>query len=329
MPKVVALDPGTATLVCAWEDSDGDVKVSSLRNVFFEVPNDAFSKRMLGTMNVPEFELDGKLYIAGDEAFELAKTFGKEVRRPMQSGVISSGEADAIPMMDRMIGRLLSDAGAEAGDKCCYSMPADPVDANFDGTFHKSVIEGILQKRQIESVPVTEGHAVVLAELADEQFTGIGISWGGGMVNVCVAFKSVPVITFSSARAGDYIDEKAAQVCGEVKPRMTAIKEDPAFSLTGEKLSREQAAIRSYYEAAIQYSLENIKRRFEAGKDMPNFSEPVTIVSAGGTSAPNGFVKVFTDVFERLQFPIPVKDIRVADDPLYTVTRGALVAGSI
>ena len=77
---VVALDPGTANLVCAWEDADGNVKVSRLRNVFFEVPNDGFSKKMLGTLKVPEFEVGGKLYLAGNEAFELAKTFGKELQ---------------------------------------------------------------------------------------------------------------------------------------------------------------------------------------------------------------------------------------------------------
>jgi hypothetical protein len=85
----------------------------------------------------------------------------------------------------------------------------------------------------------------------------------------------------------------------------------------------------SYYEAAIQYALENIKRRFVSGRDMPKFSEPVEIVSAGGTASPKGFVDVFKRVYARMDFPIPVKNIRVSDDPLYTVVRGALVAGSL
>jgi len=326
--NVVALDPGTANLVCAWYEGEG-VKVSRLRNMFFEVPNDSFSRKMLGTLNVPEFEVGGKLYLAGNEAFELAKTFGKEVRRPMKDGVVSSGESDAIPMLTKMVHRLLKEGGAKEGYKCAYSIPADPVDQSFDGTFHKSVIEGILRKAGVTPEPVIEGHAVVLAELSDDQFTGIGISWGGGMVNVCVAYKSVPVITFSSARAGDWIDEKAAQVCGEVKPRMSAYKEDPSFDLNSQNPTREQAALISYYEAAIQYSLENIKRRFTSGKDMPQFSEPIDIVNAGGTSSPKGFVDVFKRVYARMDFPIPVRVIRVADDPLYVVTRGALVAGSL
>lgn len=328
MSKTIALDPGTANLVCAWEQ-DGAVKVSTLRNCFFEVPNDPFSRKMLDKLNAPEFEVDGKLYLAGNEAFELAKTFKKELRRPMQSGVISSGEADAIPMLTKLIERLLKEAGAQPGDKCAYSLPADPVDQPFDGTFHKSVIEGVLKKNGLEAFPVVEGHAVILAELADDEFTGAALSWGGGMVNVCVAYKSVPVITFSSARAGDWIDEKAAQVSGAVRPRMTAVKESSEFDLAASDPNREQAALVSYYEAAIQYSLENIKRRFEAGKDMPEFSDPVDIVCAGGTSSPKGFVDAFKRVYDRMEFPIPVKNIRVAEKPLYAVVRGALVFGTL
>jgi len=328
MSKVIALDPGTANLVCAWEQ-EGSVKVSTLRNCFFEVPNDPFSRKMLDKLNAPEFEVGGKLYLAGNEAFELAKTFKKELRRPMQSGVISAGEADAIPMMTKLIERLLKEAGAQPGDKCAYSLPADPVDQAFDGTFHKSIIEGVLKKNGLEATPVIEGHAVVLAELAEDEFTGIGLSWGGGMVNVCTAFKSVPVITFSSARAGDWIDEKAAQVSGAVRPRMTAVKESAEFDLAATDPTREQAALISYYEAAIQYSLENINNRFIAGRDMPEFSEPVDIVCAGGTASPKGFVEAFKRVYDRMDFPIPVKNIRVAEKPLFAVTRGALVFGSL
>ena len=326
--NVVALDPGTANLVCAWE-AGGSVKVSRLRNVFLEIPNDVFSRKMLGTLKVPEFEIDGKLYLAGNEAFELAKTFKKDLRRPMRSGVISSSEADAIPMLTRMVERLLKESIAKPGYRCAYSMPADPVDQEFDATFHRSVVEGMLKKNKLEPIPVKEGHAVVLSELADSDYTGIGLSWGGGMVNACAAFRSIPVIAFSSARAGDWIDEKAAQVCGAVKPRMTSVKESDDFDLASGNPTKEQAALISYYEAAIQYTMENIHRRFVDGKDMPDFSNPIDIVCAGGTASPKGFVEAFQRVFDRMKFPIPVKGIRVAQKPLYAVIRGCLVFGSM
>ena len=39
-----------------------------------------------------------------------------------------------------------------------------------------------------------------------------------------------------------------------------------------------------------------------------------------------GFVEVFKDEFESINFPIEVKEIRLAEDPLYSVSKGCLVA---
>lgn len=326
--SAIGFDPGTANLVVSWGDG-AKPKIARLRNVFLEVPVSDFTKRMLRTLKVPQFESGNKTFIAGNYAFELAQTFGKELRRPMRSGVISADEADAIPLLTLMIGRLLQDAGIKEGTKCAYSTPADPVDEPFDAVFHRSVIEGILKKFGLEPRPVLEGHSIVLAELVEDNFTGIGISFGGGMANLCVAFQSVPVISFSTTKAGDWIDEKAAQVCGVAKPRMTAIKESNDFSLVGETSRRDFAALRSYYHSMIQYTLENAKRRLEEGKDMPQFSEPITIVLAGGTACATGFVDMFRNIFEKMDFPVKVKEVRLAADALFTNAKGLLVAASL
>ncbi|MFW3147052.1 MAG: DUF362 domain-containing protein, partial [Thermoplasmatota archaeon] len=48
---------------------------------------------------------------------------------------------------------------------------------------------------------------VVFSELEDENFTGLGISAGGGMCNVCLAYLSIPLVTFSITKGGDYLDD--------------------------------------------------------------------------------------------------------------------------
>ena len=81
-----------------------------------------------------------------------------------------------------------------------------------------------------------------------------------------------------------------------------------------------------YYRNLISYTLENIKHRFESSTGMPAFPEPVEIVCAGGTSLIGGFIDVFREEFEAIKFPIPVKNIRRAEDALYSVAKGCLVA---
>lgn len=328
--SVRALDPGTGSLKTAWLTGDGaSVQTAKIRNVFFEVPNDEYSRRMMANLKVAEFEIDGKLYVAGEDAYGLAKTFGKELRRPMSRGVISPGESDAIPMIGKMIDRLLRTAGEHPGDQTpvVYSCPADPVDVEFDAVFHRSVIEGVLAGLGYSAKPIIEGHAVVLAELAADDFTGIGISCGGGMFNICAAYKSVPVVLFSTTRAGDYVDSKAATVCGDVRPRMTAVKES-GMDLA-QPTRKEEFAIEAYYRDVIRYTLETVRRRFETGKDMPRFDKPITTVLAGGTSMIKGFGDLFKSELARVKMPFSMGDVRVAPDPQFAVSRGCLVAASL
>ncbi len=165
---------------------------------------------------------------------------------------------------------------------------------------------------------------MVLAELADSDFTGIGISCGGGMFNVCVSYKSIPALSFSTSRGGDLIEANVANVLGIKARRATAIKER-GMNLMHPK-NREEEAVEIYYRNLISYTLEAIKTRFEASSGMPSFPEPVEIVCAGGTSLIGGFIEVFRDEFKSIKFPIEVRNIRRAEDPLFSVAKGCLVA---
>jgi len=44
---------------------------------------------------------------------------------------------------------------------------------------------------------INEGLAVVFSELEKENFSGIGISFGGGLTNVSLAYLSVPAFSFA------------------------------------------------------------------------------------------------------------------------------------
>ncbi|MEM7260458.1 MAG: hypothetical protein AAF488_00610, partial [Planctomycetota bacterium] len=115
-----------------------------------------------------------------------------------------------------------------------------------------------------------------------------------------------------------------ATVLGIKASRATAIKERGVNLL--DPRNREEEAVEIYYRNLISYTLENIKQRFEGSQGMPNFPDPISIVCAGGTSMIPGFIDIFRDEFENVKFPLDVKDIRMAEDPLYSVSKGCLVA---
>jgi hypothetical protein len=319
------LDIGTANLVSAVQN-EGGIQLALQRNAFIDVQSDVYTKNMLTKLGVPYAQQNDRLYVLGDASFELANIFGRETRRPMQRGLISPNEIDALPVIRLLIERVLG-MPTIADEKLYFSVPAEPIDSDLNVVYHEGIFSGMLRKVGYDARPIVEGHAVALAELADEDFTGIGISCGGGMFNVCVSYKTIPALTFSTTRAGDWVDQNVAAVCGIPTSKATLVKEEGVDLMN--PVGREQEAVSIYYRNLINYTLVNIKHRFESSEGMPVFREPISIVCSGGTSLVGSFIECFREEFQKVSFPIPVRDIRLAENPLMVVAKGALIAAAL
>ena len=183
----------------------------------------------------------------------------------------------------------------------------------------------MLDDMGFNSKGVNEGMAVVFAELEKENFSGIGISCGGGMCNVALAFMSIPVMTYSIAKAGDYIDRSAASVTGEVATRIRMIK-DESLDLSSAPETKHESALQIYYDDVILSLVESLRSALSETRNMPGMEKPVPIVLSGGTASPNGFLEKFQQAVEREKFPLAISEIRMAKDPLTTTARGCLIA---
>lgn len=322
------LDVGTANLLSATMRDDGETIVKRERNMFLEIPREFQRNRsMLTKLRVPYVTYQDRVFVIGNSSFDLANMFGKEVRRPMRDGFLSPEERDAIALLRFIMERLLGEPSVE-NEPVYFSVPAPSVDTENDTVYHEGVIGGVLKKLGYVPKAINEAHAVVYAELGEQDFTGIGISCGGGMFNVCVAYRSIPGVTFSVSRGGDWIDRHVAKVMGIPLTQATDIKESDGISLA-EPRSREEEAIALYYRNLIDYVLNNLSERFSAAQDVPRFTAPVDIVLAGGTSLPQGFVEIFAEELEKVEFPLKIARVRRAEDPLSSVVRGCLIAAGL
>jgi hypothetical protein len=313
-------------LVAAAQNDQGEVELRLQRNVFIDVEITPYTRAMLTRLGVPYVVQGKKMYVLGEPAFRLANVLNRGTRRPMKDGLISPREQDALPIMKLMIGSILGEPRT-ASEVCFYSVPGDPVDSDLSVAYHRDLFDAVLQALGYKPSHVIEGHAVTFAELAEEDFTGIGVSCGGGMFNVCVAYKSMPALTFSSARSGDWVDLNVGQALG-IKPEKAASIKEKGVDLLAPK-GREEDAIAIYYRNLIKYNLTNIAERFRAAENMPTFPGPVSVVFSGGTAMAGNFIELVRAVLRELDFPIPVKEVRLAKDPLNATAKGALVAAQL
>ena len=317
----IGLDLGTSYIVTAREAIGRDVFIKRERNVSLSVKSDRTIQKLLTKLKMKYVSVANKMYILGDSAIDLANMFNREVQRPMSRGILNPSEVESVPMIKMLVKHLLWDPRGQE-EICCFSIPSAPIDRDQDTIYHRSVFEGILKRLGFKPLVIEEGYAVVLSELSYKDFTGIGISCGGGLINICAAFKSVPAISFSISRGGDWIDKSAAAVLGIPSSQVTAIKEQ-GINLKN-PLTREQEAIAIYYRDYIHYFLENMAQVFGKGSNTPQFKESVDIVLAGGSTMVGGFLEVAKEELTSVDLGFPVSNVKKAEEPFTSVARGCL-----
>src|SRR6185295_16965152 len=161
-----------------------------------------------------------------------------------------------------------------------------------DLVYHEAMLRDLLHQMGYNAKGVNEGLAVVFSELERENFSGIGISCGGGMCNVALAFMSIPVMTYAINKAGDYIDRNVGQVTGEIPTRIRTIKEE-SLDLSRAPQNKYESALHVYYDDVILSLVESLRGSLAETKNLPKIDKPMSIVLSGGTAKPKGFLDKF------------------------------------
>ena len=318
----VGLDCGTMNFVAA-RKAGGAVGTRRVRDAFLDLDPD--KKKMLKLSNKSYVELDGRLLVIGDAALECANLFNVDARRPMSGGIMNAGEVDAQQVISLMMKEVLGEP-VQGGEKCCYSVPAPALDVKgSDVTYHSMVLGKILGELGFTPEAANEAQAIIFSECLSENFSGIGISFGSGMTNVCLSFNAMSALEFSIGKGGDWIDESAGRAVSQTAGKMCALKES-GIDISNPQ-DREQEAVSFFVESLIDYALKGIIDHFHKVKKEILVPNPVPIVVSGGTSMAGGFLDKFKERFEILKrsFPVGVSEIRPANDPMTAVATGLLM----
>lgn len=330
----IGLDVGTSYIVKA-QDTNGNIEYKDFRDAFYIIkPSSPVATKMI------EKGLSGKVFIKdnngsfillGKDAIEKAIERNDTAKRPMYRGVVSAKEKDAKRILAFILQEVVGQS-SEPGQKLVYCVPAQPVDQedeDFDIGYHEDIIKTILQEVGYDARSINEAEALCYAELDTNDYTGIGISCGAGMTNICVMLNGEPTVVFSTTKSGDWVDRMSAVATGEPDSLVQAEKEAGGFKIGEPNENPILAAVSAYYERLIDYTTKQLSSAITDHKLLPKFKDPLTIVIAGGTSQANGYIEQFIKKLNDNNFPLAVKEIRHAKDPLHAVAKGCLIASQI
>ncbi len=175
-----------------------------------------------------------EIVVMGNDAQKFAEVFPRgdaaaDAQRRAQPGRAATSLAVLRSIIAKLVGTaaaggaegVLQRAGAGAeGEKDRHRLPRGLDPAGSEG----AGLRGARLSRK--------GWRWSSASWANANYSGIGISCGSGLCNVCLAVLSVPVISFSVPRRAISSTAQAALVTGELATRMRVQKEQ-AFQLNG------------------------------------------------------------------------------------------------
>lgn len=323
----IGLDVGTSRIVAASRPGD-DFTYKTQLNAFVSIPWSKMTESSLKREGVPYVVHseggESSLIVPGNESSRFADLLQVETRRPMNRGVLNPNEPENAAMLKRLVENL-TEGDRRPGLPVYYSIPAAPLGAEENVTYHDATIYQLLSEMGCKPTPINEGLAVVFAELEETNYSGIGISFGGGLVNICLSYLAVPVVSFSVPKAGDYIDSSAATITGELATRIRLAKEE-SFYINGNFTDKLHQVLNVYYDEMIRAVVNGLREVFSSSRNIPKIGRPVPMVLSGGTAMPKGFRDRFEKLLKESEFPLPLSEIRMAANPLNTTAKGALVA---
>ncbi len=319
----VGIDVGTSKIVSAWPHTNR-VDTAAQLNAFIPVPYSKFTQRTLDQNAISYFQEGDELVIYGTATEKFANMFNANARRPMSDGLINPKERVAMPVLEAIFEKLVPKASVK-GEVLAFSVPAPAPGKEAEQTYHEATLRKYFETRGYRAIGINEGLVVIFAELEAENFTGIGISCGGGMCNVTLAYLSIPSIMFSITKGGDFIDNSVGSVTNEHTTRVKVIKEEQ-LDLSREPKDPMEKALHIYHDDLVVTLVEALRKAISSAEKLPKTDRPISIVLSGGTAKPRGFRERFDRVLRERRWPIELGPVRLAADPLTATAKGALIA---
>ncbi len=342
----VGLDVGTAFVVGSRQISD-NVEFRSIRNAYYSMPPNPVMQKLLTDATKRDddsendhsgtgyLEMNGEIVIIGEKALAYAASNHSNTKRPMQKGVLSPDDnAEAIMsiLVEKSIGKA-----KKKNEICRFSVPAEPFDnQDIDIIFHEGMMTAILEDLGYKAESINEAEAVCYSELSsdEDRLTGGSFSLGGGQSNGCIIFEGRPIINFSIARGGDWIDEKSFKHARmQSASEMTFFKENQPVDLISPKGStdndRGAAALSMYYKYHIRSLVEAVSNLLSKESVVPTFNRPIKLVIAGGTSKAINCIDLIKEEFDKQKLPFIIGSIIQAESPMTAVSNGCLIAARL
>jgi hypothetical protein len=343
-----ALELGSSSIRSLRREDDV-LKSRTSRCVYAVLPDSPAHQRLLEQCGLQFTTCDDGILLLGDGAYEHAELFKSPVLPLMVGGRIPKGN----PLVRQLISSLVEVILPIAGNRneiCALTLPGGAAldsssEARADLEFYTRLVK--LQGYEPKLVPASQ--ALILAELVENAFTGIGIVFGASGCEAILAHRGDPICHAASDHGGEWIDQKLAEKLHA--PSMAPVdnsserSEDQAFAresllsitrrreqltsaatISGDDFTKHVESLlqETIYELCDALNGELIRSR--RAKELP---DPLPIVCGGGLIQTPGFGSILASVLQEVKLPIQTLRPRLITQGDHSIARGLLISAEL
>lgn len=343
-----ALELGSSSIRSLRREDDV-LKSRTSRCVYAVLPDSPAHQRLLEQCGLQFTTCDDGILLLGDGAYEHAKLFKSPVLPLMVGGRIPRGNPLVRQLISSLVEVILPIASSR-NEICALTLPGGAAldsssEARADLEFYIRLVK--LQGYEPKLVPASQ--SLILAELVESSFTGIGIVFGASGCEAILAHRGNPICHAASDHGGEWIDRQLARKLNapSVVPvsESSAAPSDQTFaheSLLSITRRREQLtsaatisgdSFTTHVESLLQETIFELCDAFSGelirsrrAKELPS---PLPIVCGGGLIQTPGFGSILASVLQEVNLPIETLRPRLTTRGDQSIARGLLISAEL
>lgn len=315
----IALDVGTRRFR-ALKVGSGQLVAKTTATTCAFLPDKPSVRRLMESSQVRFYAEADQLVVWGESAASLARRCAIKTEHLLARNPLRKQRQTIAEALDDVLASLLP--VAQTDDVCCIGSLSDDLHADW--------LMAAVISRGYRMVMCSPGLAVILAELVRENFTGIGLIFGGSRCEAVLARDGQELARYELPRAGDAIDQSiailedrywwSASGFRELETDgITSWKESLTNKVTEPAMPRGERLLTGYEQL-----ITDLIAGCESCFDRHPIPGSLPVVISGGAARIPGFLDLLTQHLRESYLPIDLKDLRLAPAE-YTIARGLLI----
>jgi hypothetical protein len=308
------------------------------RSIAVSIADNPARRNYLKSTKAAFLVADGHLVLTGDAAADAAAFFELVPRDLLPRGEIPTADPVARQVFSAVVDALLP-WSENPHEVCCFAQPGFPDTAagGPEMEYRQEFVTRLIRLRGYQPLALYPATALVLCELGNTGFTGIGLALGSSACEISLVHRGMQIAVRRVARGGAWIDSELARAAkiwrydslGEqVLDLDKARQRKEAATLAGSTDS-DGRLVADLYRSLLADIMQALADLLDSDARIPLLPRPLPVVCGGGPSQIAGFREVLTSRLREREVPVALSDPQFATDHQYALCRGCLIRAEL